>query len=149
MLRCQDKLDEVIPLCKTIRNENPTQPNIWYSLGLAFQDGHLLQDSEQCFTKVIELDPLHAGAYCGLGDISTAQGNDMQAMLNYKKSKELDPTFPRVHFELGKVLLPNCSGEHRRLLQQLQLDYLYRSTSEASNIAKNSRTTSNTIILQR
>ena len=134
-LRCQGKLDEVIPLCKKIRMENPIQPYIWYSMGLAFQDQQLLQDAEQCFTKVIELDPLHAKAYCGLGDISVVQGNVLEAMLHYKKSIELDHTFPRVHFQLGKVLLANSSEEQRQLLQQLQQDYLYRGTNEASDIA--------------
>ncbi len=136
MLRSQDKLDEAIPLCEEIRNESPMQPDIWYSLGLAFQDAHRLQDSEQCFAKVIELDPLNAKAYCGLGDISVAQGDDMQAMHHYKKSKALDPALPSVHFALGKVLLPNCSEEHRQLLQRLQQDCLYASASEASDIAK-------------
>jgi len=136
VLRYLDKLDEAIPLCEEIRNTSPMQPDIWYSLGLAFQARHRLQDSEQCFAKVIELEPLNAKAYCGLGDISTAQGDDLQAILHYKKSKALDPTLPSVHFALGKVLLSNGSGEHRQLLQRLQQDYLYGDASEASNIAK-------------
>jgi tetratricopeptide (TPR) repeat protein len=135
-LRCQDKLDEAILLCQKIRNENPMQPDIWYYLGLAFQSRRLLQDSEQCFTKVIELNPLHAGAHRGLGNTHAAQGNVLQAVLHYKKAKDLNPTFPRLHFDLGKVLLPSSSEEHRQLLQQLQLDYLYRGAGEASDIAK-------------
>lgn len=135
-LRSQDKLEEAIPLCEEIRKENPAQAHIWHSLGLAYQERHLLRDAEQCFLKVIELEPLHAGAHFGLGYISKAQGNALQAMLHYKKSKELDPTIQRVHFELGQLLLSNSSEEHQQLLQQLQLDYLYRDTSEASDIAK-------------
>ncbi|GEM_PF-2904177 len=134
-LRCQSRLEEVVPVCETIRIGNPDQSYIWHSLGLAYQELHMLQDSEQCFAKAIELDPRYAEAYCSLGEVNAAQGNGRQAMAFYKKSREFDPTIPRLHFKLGQVLLFNSSDEHQRLLRQLQRDHVYSDAGEAGNIA--------------
>src|SRR5690606_31573446 len=92
-------------------------------------------DAERCLTKVTDLDPSNAEAVCALGEIKAAQKEVSQALVLYEKARHLDPGNPRVHFELGKVLLPSMSARHRQLAQRLEQDYQYRDIDEARNIA--------------
>jgi len=135
VLISQEKQDEATALCKHIKADNPKNPGIWHSLGLAFKAQGLIEDAEQCLTRTVELDPDNAVALCTLGEIKAAQEDLSQAQLLFKKSKELNPTYPLVHFELGKVILPGNSEKHWNLIQQLQQDYLYLDLNEAKNTA--------------
>jgi len=132
----QEKRDEAIALCKNIKVSNPQNPGIWHSLGLAFKAQGQVSDAEQCLINVTKLEPNNAAAFCTLGEIKAAQEDTPQALLLYKKSRELAPANPGVHFELGKVLLPNSSAKHQQLLKQLQTDHQYHDSNEAINIAR-------------
>ncbi|MFT5112303.1 MAG: tetratricopeptide (TPR) repeat protein [Parasphingorhabdus sp.] len=132
----QAKIDEAMALCKNIKQTNPKHSGLWHSLGIAFKALGLIQDAEYCFNIVITRETHNADAFCTLGEIKVAQDELSQALLLYNKSRNLAPDNPRVHFELGKILLPNSSEKHRQLVQQLEQDHLYRDISEAKNIAR-------------
>jgi len=136
VLISQNRKEEALALCKSIIEDGPAHPGIWHSLGLAFRALGLTQDAERCLAKVTKLDPNNAEALCTLGEIKAAQSEVSQALALYKKARELDPDYPRVHFELGKVLLPNMSAKHRQLIQRLEQDHQYDDISEAKSISK-------------
>jgi tetratricopeptide (TPR) repeat protein len=132
----QDKQDEAIALCESIKADDPAQAGIWHSLGLAFKALGLMQDAEQCLTKATKLDRENADAFCALGEVKAAQDDVSQALILYRKARELAPAFPRVHFELGKVLLPSSSARHWQLVKTLEDDHQYRDVLDAKNIAR-------------
>jgi len=132
----QNKHDDAIAMCHNIKDDNPANAGIWHSLGLAYKALNQINEADYCLTKVTMLDQNNAAALCTLGEIKVAQEDISQAHLYFEKSRELDPANPRVHFELGKVLLPNNSAKHWQLIQQLQKDYQYQDSKEATTIAK-------------
>jgi len=132
----QGRRDEATALCDVIRAEDPARPGIWHSLGLAFKALGRMQDAEQCLTTAARSDPGNAAALCALGEIKAARNDVAQALSLYRRSRELDPLDPRVHFQLGKVLLPGSSARHAELVERLQGDHQYRDISEARNIAR-------------
>ena len=132
----QGRQEEAIALCDRIKAESPTRPGIWHSLGLAFRALGRTRDAEQCLATAIRLDPTNAAALCALGEIKAAQDEISQALSLYRRAREFNPSDPRVHFQLGKVLLPGSSARHMRLVEQLQRDHQYRDAGEAGEIAR-------------
>ena len=132
----QGKQDEALALCNRIKADDPVRPGIWHSLGLAFKALERMQDAEQCLTAATTLDPTNAAAFCALGDVKAARDDVSEALSLYRKSRELNPADPRVHFQLGKVLLPNSSARHGTLVERLQRDHLYNDIGEARDIAR-------------
>ena len=132
----QNKHEEAMTLCQGIKADNPTKPGIWHSLGLAFKAQGQIKDAEDCLTKTTQLDPKNADAFCTLGQIKASQEELSAAFGLYQKSRELAPTNPRVHFELGKVLLPHSSDRHWQRVQQLHNDHQYQNIQEAQELAK-------------
>jgi tetratricopeptide (TPR) repeat protein len=132
----QGKQVEATALCNSIKADDPAHPGIWHSLGLAYKALGRIQDAEQCLTAVTRSDPRNSAAFCALGEIKAAQDEVAQALSLYRKARELDPADPRVHFQLGKVLLPNSSARHAELVERLQIDHQYHDISEARNIAR-------------
>jgi tetratricopeptide (TPR) repeat protein len=132
----QNKQEEAMTLCQSLKADNPINPGIWHSLGLAFKSQGLMADADYCLTKVTQLDPKNADAFCTLGEIKAAQEEISSALGLYQKSRELSPTNPRVHFELGKVLLANSSERHWQRVQQLHNDHQYQNIQEAEEMAK-------------
>ena len=132
----QQQQDEAVALCKSIEQDGPAHAGIWHSLGLAFKALGQIPEAENCLTRTIRLEPNNAAAYCALGEIKAAKEEVSQALGLYRKSRELNPACPRVHFELGKVLLPSNSARHWRLVEQVQQDHRYHDIDEACDIAK-------------
>jgi tetratricopeptide (TPR) repeat protein len=132
----QGKHVEAIALCNGIKADESPRPGIWHSLGLAFKALGEIQEAEQCLSAVTRSDPENSAAFCALGEIKAAQDEVAQAQSLYMKARELNPVDPRVHFQLGKVLLPNSSARHAELVELLQRDHQYRDISEARNIAR-------------
>ena len=62
----QEKQDEAIALCKSIKEDNPAHPGIWHSLGLAFKAQGLIQDADQCWFQHLLMQPDHQRRLYGI-----------------------------------------------------------------------------------
>jgi TolB-like protein len=70
--------------------------------------------------KAIELDPVNADCYDGLGFYYMGTGRLPEAETAYRKAIDLVPTVPSFHFDLGDVLL--LRGEAAAALAEYQRD---------------------------
>jgi len=57
-----------------------------------------------CFEKAVQLDPLHAYAFCNIGRIYYEQDQLEKALQNFEKSISIIPDLPEAHSNMGLTL---------------------------------------------
>ncbi len=87
------KVDDAIALHRKATEDNPTEYRNWMDLGNAItkQKGGS-EEANQCFRKVLELNPKHAPAHFALGINLWNTGKREEAIASYRKAIELAPT---------------------------------------------------------
>lgn len=92
------------------------------AIALQFHRAGQLQQAEQIYRQVIEVQPDHAPAYNQLGDVLIDQGKLDAAVACYGRALELKPDFAGAHNNLGNALkqqgkLDEAVACYRRALQ--------------------------------
>lgn len=96
----------------------------WFALGLAHLDSGELEQAEECYRKVLALDPGHAKAHTNLGLVLQQRGADAEAARCYAAAIASDPGLAQPSFNLGTIFLtrdePVAALQH--LARAIQLD---------------------------
>jgi len=107
-LNRQDKWPEAIAALRKCVELDPNNSMAWFELGYAYynQNGRKsCEGSYEPWIRCVALDPTHARAYKGLGNILTSVREDYNgAEKMYRKAIELEPTIKCAHYSLGFVL---------------------------------------------
>jgi superkiller protein 3 len=69
-----------------------------------YQQGGGSAQAEQLYRQILQTDPSHTDAWCGLGEICEAQGRFAEAEVSYQRAIQLSPGLGKAHNGLGIVL---------------------------------------------
>ena len=84
-------------------NANYATAHHWYSL-LLTKLGRLDEALSEA-NRALELDPLSPAIGQNVGDVYAFMGHNSEAIVQYRKTIALDPSFASVHFALGVILI--------------------------------------------
>lgn len=98
------RLDEAIPLQRTVIERNPKVANDYCQLAYFQERGGNMDQAEATLNTALEIDPKADTAYTMLGDIKAGQHNLPQAIDNYRKAIALGRQEPLVFETLAKAL---------------------------------------------
>ncbi len=74
------------------------------NLGIIESEAGRMTKAFDCFTKSLEHDSRHFESHYNLGNLYFESDNLRLAKMHYELAREINPTFPNLHFNLGLVL---------------------------------------------
>ena len=74
-----------------------------FNLAIQNHQNNNLQNAQDYYQKVLEIDPNYAPAYNNLGTIFQQLDNNQKAIKSYKKTIEIDPNYAIAHYNLGVI----------------------------------------------
>jgi|GEM_PF-2752797 len=83
--------EEALMLLEAAADIKPSNPKIWYNLGIFNRDFGNLDLAIQNFRRAITLDPDYALAHEKLGDCLAKRGNSQQALASYHEAIKAEP----------------------------------------------------------
>ena len=75
-----------------------------FDLGVQNHQKNNLQDAQNCYQKVLQIDPNHENANNNLGVIFKELGEYQKAKDCYEKAIEINPNYVNAHNNLGVYL---------------------------------------------
>jgi tetratricopeptide (TPR) repeat protein len=96
----------------------PTDPAVWYQLGMISLDAGMPAQAEAEFQAGLRLDPHHYLLLCALGDAQRLQGKWPAAIATLRQATEAEHGQPEAWVKLGEVYLQ--AGQYQAALQALQ-----------------------------
>ncbi len=102
-LRLAGHLREATEVLDRTARENPKFPQPWLSLAAVFIQEKKTDEAAAAFRKVLAIDPDHAEALRGLGDLALIRGDLEAAAKDYGRVLELDPGDVGALSKLGVV----------------------------------------------
>lgn len=100
-------LNRSAPAFEALAEAERVDPNN-YEMLMAHGDAHRLRmDSdaaEQSYRRAATVAPSEAGPHLGLGRLYAAAGSTEPALTELRRAYELDPTWPEVQYELGRLV---------------------------------------------
>ena len=85
------KIQEAIPVLWTALQQEPSNPNILYNLGVAYNEVGLNGQSIQTLAKLLEIVPDHVHGLAAMG-VAYMRGSQLSAAADYlEKAIELEP----------------------------------------------------------
>lgn len=83
----------------------PTDPEILYVLGQVSREGGKIDEAEELWKKVLEVDPEHAPTRGDLGVLLLIQGDTAAALEQLRTAVHLDPSMARAWLGLSQIHL--------------------------------------------
>src|ERR1700761_4981721 len=98
-----DDLAGAEPLYRQLLQVRP-HPNVFYMLGRLCQQSGRDKDAQKYFDDCLALQPDHAHALCGRGDMLKKAGRVREALGDYDMASALRPDEPEIHYNRGIIL---------------------------------------------
>jgi len=98
------KLPEAEKLLDAAAVEDPTDPHIWYALGLLYRNENRTEKSLEAFQKVAVLRPGDPDTHYMIASVDFELNNLPASKAEYQKALELDPHHASSLFGLARVL---------------------------------------------
>jgi tetratricopeptide (TPR) repeat protein len=118
--------DEVVQRFRRFAELQPRNPRASYYYAMSLWKGNRAQDPgldlqqiEQLLKKAIELNPKFAEAHLQLGNLYSDQSKYAEAIPEYVRARELDPTLGDVYYRMGQAYVH--VGEKDRAQEQFQI----------------------------
>jgi tetratricopeptide (TPR) repeat protein len=112
----QGKLDEVIEICQQALQQNQNDLIASHGLGVSLQLKGQLEEAEQWYLKILEIQPDLAEVYVNLGSLYAKQKQFEPGINAYQSALELQPNLVQAHRNLAKILYqteqPLQAAEH-------------------------------------
>ena len=98
----EKRLAEAISLYTEICRIDPLDAEAWFRLGTTYLELSAVIQAEDCFRRVIELEPRLAIAHYNLGRSQELQGKDAEAIATYRKLLQLTPHI-EAYYNIGVI----------------------------------------------
>jgi rhomboid protease GluP len=82
---------------------NPSSESAYNNLGFVLLEEKKLAEARQTFQHLMALNHSNANAHYGLASVASAEGNDQQAVDEYKLAAQLDPDLEGVYYRMGQT----------------------------------------------
>jgi tetratricopeptide (TPR) repeat protein len=115
-------LGEVVDVIRGLEQTNSDDPEVLYVVYRAYSDL-----ASQTLAALSQKAPDSGRMHQILGEAAMTQDNFPGAILQFKKSIEVDPTIPGVHYELGRAILTNSQSPAARQEAQQEFETELRS----------------------
>jgi tetratricopeptide (TPR) repeat protein len=117
LLAAQGNDDAMVSLTQAIM-KNPREPLFYIALGKVYESKKILALAKDNYLKGLELDSSNAAWHYELADIYFALKDYNTALIQYKSTKALDPNYPNVNYQIGKLYF--YAGKYDQAIQELQ-----------------------------
>ncbi|MCF6807477.1 tetratricopeptide repeat protein [Thiotrichales bacterium 19S9-12] len=131
------KLDLAKRICKSLLKRNHYDFNATVLLGGIFLQKNKLQNSANCFSKAVKLNPNHHETYNSLGIVLAKLDQIDKAIINYQKAIQLNPNFHQAYYNLAISLQKQSKFEDAVINYQKAIE-LNPNNYEAYNNLANS-----------
>jgi len=101
----KENFDAAISAYQSASLLNPTDVDIYISLGSAFYDKGDYANALATYRMALEVDPNNARIHCNLGFLLWGKGMIEEAVKEYEKSIKLDPNYDIAYNNLGVIYL--------------------------------------------
>lgn len=82
---------------------NPSSESAYNNLGFVLLEEKKLAEARQTFQHLMALNHGNANAHYGLASVASAEGNDQQAIDEFKLAAQLDPDLEGVYYRMGQT----------------------------------------------
>lgn len=103
----KENYDAAISAYQSATILNPTDIDIYLSLGSAYYDKGDHTNALNTYRLALEIDPNNARIHCNLGFLLWGKGMIEEAVKEYEKAIELDPNYDIAYNNLGVIYLDN------------------------------------------
>lgn len=103
----KDNYDAAISAYQSATILNPTDIDIYLSLGSAYYDKGDYANALNTYRMALEIDPHNARIHCNLGFLLWGRGDIEEAVREYEKAINLDDKYDIAHNNLGVIYLDN------------------------------------------
>jgi tetratricopeptide (TPR) repeat protein len=117
LLAAQGNDDAMVSLSQATL-KNPNEPLFYIALGKVYRDKRILTLAKDNYIKGLELDSSVASWHYELADIHFALKDYNNALVQYKSTKALDPNYPNVYYQIGKLYF--YAGKYDQAVQELE-----------------------------
>ena len=97
-------LDPAIKSYKAASILEPNSAEIFYNLGVIFQNQGKLREALDSYSKAVASDPSYADAFYNMGNAFQMQGKAVEALESYNKAIVLKSDFSEAYYNMGNVL---------------------------------------------
>lgn len=112
MLHRTGRGGEAVPLLEPARAQSPSDPGLWYALGLAYRDAGRGAEAIAALEKAIEYDADFPEAHNSLGGLYMEKGDGTRAEAALKEALRHQPTFAEAQGNLGQLFA--AKGDYPR-----------------------------------
>ncbi len=103
----KDNYDAAINAYQSASILNPTDIDIYLSLGSAYYDKGDFDNAMNTYRLALEIAPNNARIHCNLGFLLWGKGDIDESVREYEKAINLDPNYDIAHNNLGVIYLDN------------------------------------------
>ncbi|MBQ3132460.1 MAG: hypothetical protein IJC24_07100 [Clostridia bacterium] len=129
-LRSSIPLSDNVLRCKADVAKSPTDPALWYKLGLAYAEQDLYLEAEEAMSEAVSYQAFYTDAYLAKGDYQMRIGRYDEAAADLSMAAHLNPESAKA-WKLYGIALFLC-GEYARACRALEVAYVKCSCSEVS-----------------
>ena len=97
----QGKYDQAIESFKKVIEKFPSNPDVYYNLGLSYLRSRDINQAITAFEKVIEINPEAIEVYFALGECYFTKEDNEKALAAFSQALELQPDNPKAYYNLG------------------------------------------------
>ncbi|HEY9765848.1 MAG TPA: tetratricopeptide repeat protein [Chroococcales cyanobacterium] len=99
----RDQFTKAIPLYRKALSLQPQNPQMVFSLGLAYQMDRQTEQAIKAYKQTLALDGQHRQALLNLGSLTRDQGKMEEALALFQKASALRDEDPEPHFQIGDI----------------------------------------------
>lgn len=129
-LRSSIPLSDKVLQCKADLAKAPTNPTLWYQLGLAYAEQDLYLEAEEAMSEAVSYQAFYTDAFFAKGDYQIRIGRYDEAAADLSMAAHLNPESAKV-WKLYGIALYLCS-EYARACRALEVAYVKCGCPEVS-----------------
>jgi len=110
--------EAMVELSRAIEND-PEVPRFYVALARLYEEKKVLPLAKENYLSALALDSTVAGTHYGLASVQMDMREYSEALAQFKKARDLDPEFPNVNYQIGKLYF--YAEKYDQAMQELQI----------------------------
>jgi len=110
--------DAMVELSRAIEND-PNHSRFYVALARIYIEKNVLPLAKDNYLSALNIDSTIASTHYGLATVQMDMREYSEALAQFKKARDLDPDYPNVDYQIGKLYF--YGGKYEQASQELQL----------------------------